>query len=483
MLLARGRSRSYFRGCDQSRRIQTAGDAGSMRFIPHTQADTAAMLEALGIASTDELIAHVPSGLRAKATINLPRGLPEWEVTRVLSALAARNHGASEFASFLGGGCYRHYVPAGVRAITGRAEFATAYTPYQPEASQGTTQAIFEFQTLIAQLTGLDVANASMYDGASASAEAVLMARRLMPRRKRVVLARSLWADYRSTIRTYVGAQPELELVELPFESASGTANLDVLAPLIDERLVCVVIGYPNAFGVIEPLDRIVQMVHRVGALVIAVTAEALALALLKSPGESGADLAVGEAQSFGIAPQFGGPGLGFMATRFAYIRQMPGRLVGETVDSRGQRAYCLTLATREQHIRRERATSNICTNHSLCALAATVYLTLMGRRGLRKLAACNVELAHLTAEKLGSAGIRRRFNGPFFNEFVVSAPDPPKLLARAEQHGVIAGIAMAGSYPELHDGLLICVTELNPASEIELLCAALAGAADDNDG
>jgi glycine dehydrogenase subunit 1 len=450
-----------------------------MRFIPHTEADTAAMLEVLGIASADELIAHVPASLRAKATIDLPRGLSESEVARALSALAARNRGALEFISFLGGGYYRHYVPAGVRVITARAEFATAYTPYQPEASQGTTQAIFEFQTLVSQLTGLDVANASMYDGASASAEAVLMARRVMPDRRRVVLARSLWPDYRSTIRTYLRAQPEIELVELPFEAASGTANLEVLARLLDAHLLCVVVGYPNAFGAIEPLDRIAQMVHRAGALMISVTAEALALALLKSPGESGADIAVGEAQSFGIAPQFGGPGLGFMATRVVNVRQMPGRLVGETVDSRGQRAYCLTLAAREQHIRRERATSNICTNHSLCALAATVYLTLMGRRGLRKLAARNVELAHLTTEKLASAGIRRCFDGPVFNEFIVSVPALPRVLTRAEQRGVIAGIAIGESYPELRDGLLICVTELNSVSEIDLLCEVLAEVAD----
>src|SRR5579885_1642253 len=329
MLLARGRSRSYFRGCDQSRRIQTAGDAGSMRFIPHTQADTAAMLEALGIASTDELIAHVPSGLRAKATINLPRGLPEWEVTRVLSALAARNHGASEFASFLGGGCYRHYVPAGVRAITGRAEFATAYTPYQPEASQGTTQAIFEFQTLIAQLTGLDVANASMYDGASAAAEAVLMAHRIAPKRTRVVLSRALWPDYRDTVRTYLSALEHLELLEVPFDARSGATDLHALERVADERLLCAVLGYPNAFGVVEPLGAAAAIARGAGAIAISATAEPLALGLLKSPGELGVDIAVGEGQSFGPAPQFGGPGVGFMAARTAHLRQMPGRLVG----------------------------------------------------------------------------------------------------------------------------------------------------------
>ncbi len=445
-----------------------------MRFIPHTEADVAAMLEMLGVSSIDELIAHVPAGLRASATINLARGLGEPEVAAELSALAARNRGVHQFVSFLGGGYYRHYVPAAVRAITARAEFATGYTPYQPEASQGTTQIIFEFQTLIAQLTGLDVANASMYDGASATAEAVLMARRVMPKRTVVALSLGLWPDYRATIRTYLGVQPEIQLIELPIDPTSGAADFETLEKLVDDRLLCAVIGYPNAFGVIEPLGRIAEMVHRAGGILISATAEALALGLLKSPAELGADIAVGEGQSFGIAPQFGGPGLGFMATRLTHVRQMPGRLVGETIDARGQRAYCLTLATREQHIRRERATSNICTNHSLCALAATAYLALMGRQGLRMLAARNVELAHLAAEKLAAAGIRRRFSGMFFNEFVASLSDPPRALAQAERRGVIAGVALAGDYPELADGLLISTTEMNSPGEIDLLCDAL---------
>jgi glycine dehydrogenase subunit 1 len=447
-----------------------------MRFIPHTEIDDAAMLATLGVSKIDDLVSQVSADLRARATINLPPGLSEPEVVAAMSALAARNQ-ASRFASFLGGGCYRHYVPAVVRAITARAEFATGYTPYQPEASQGTTQAIFEFQTLIAQLTGFDVANASLYDGASGSAEAVLMARRLMPKRRRVVVSRALWPDYRDTIGTYLSVQPEIEIVELPFDHTSGAADLGALARVVDERLLCAVVGYPNAFGVIEPLGRIAQTVHQAGGLLISSTAEALALGLLKSPGELGADIAVGEGQSLGIAAQFGGPGLGFMATRQTHVRQMPGRLVGETVDVRGQRAYCLTLAAREQHIRRERATSNICTNHSLCALAATVYLALIGRQGLRKLAARNVEIAHLAANKLAAAGIQQRFNGTFFNEFVASLADPDKALAHAENREVLAGVAMARDYPELTRGLLISVTELNSVEEIDLLCDALKGA------
>jgi glycine dehydrogenase subunit 1 len=434
------------------------------------------MLKAIGVASFDELIAQVPLGLRANAAIELGRGLDEQELVAEMSAIAARNPGAHEFVSFLGGGAYRHYVPAAVRAICGRAEFATSYTPYQPEASQGTTQAIFEFQTLIAQLTGLEVANASMYDGASATAEAVLMARRVLPKRSVVMLSRALWRDYRAVVRTYLGAQNGLELVEVPFDAASGATDIASFKQLADERLLCAVVGYPNAFGVIEPLEQLANIVRAAGGLMISATAEALAFGLLKASGDLGTDIAVGEAQSLGIAPQFGGPGLGFMAARMAQVRQMPGRLVGQTSDAAGRRAYCLTLATREQHIRRERATSNICTNHSLCALAATVYLALMGRRGLRNLAGRNVELAHLAADRLAAAGLKRRFAAQFFNEFVVSVDNPSELLARAEEAGLIAGMALARDYPELSEGMLISVTEMNTSEEIELLCNTLAG-------
>jgi glycine dehydrogenase subunit 1 len=436
------------------------------------------MLETLGVSSIDELIAHIPADLRAGAAIDLPPGLSEQEVVAELSVLSRRNRGARDFISFLGGGFYRHYVPAAVRAVTARAEFATAYTPYQPEASQGTTQAIFEFQTLIAQLTGLDVANASMYDGASAAAEAVLMARRLLPKRAVVAISRVLWPDYRTTIRTFFEAQPDLQLVEIPFDPATGATDVGALEGLADERLLCALVGYPNVFGIIEPLGRIAEVVHGSGAIAISATAEALALGLLRSPGELGVDVAVGEGQSFGIAPQFGGPGLGFMAARLAQVRQIPGRLVGQTIDANGRRAYCLTLATREQHIRRERATSNICTNHALCALAATVYLALLGRHGLRHLASRNVELAHMAAERLGGTGVSRRFSSPFFNEFVASVSDPAAVMTEAERRGLIPGLPLVRDYPEVPDGLLVSITELNSPRDIQFLCDALAASA-----
>ncbi|HVC44243.1 MAG TPA: aminomethyl-transferring glycine dehydrogenase subunit GcvPA [Candidatus Binataceae bacterium] len=448
-----------------------------MRFLPHTETDVAAMLAALGVAHLDDLIAHVPAGLRARAAIRLEAGRTEAEVAAELIALAGQNRAAGECVSFLGGGYYRHYVPAAVRAITARAEFATSYTPYQPEASQGTTQAIFEFQTLITQLTGLEVANASMYDGASAAAEAVLMAHRVLPKRAVAAVSRALWPDYRATIRTYLSALGEFELVEVPIDAATGATDLGALERICGDRLLCTVTGYPNAFGVIEPLGQIAAMAHRAGALAIAVTAEPLALGLLKAPGALGADIAVGEGQSFGMPVQFGGPGVGFLAAHAAQVRQMPGRLVGQTRDSAGRRAFCLTLATREQHIRRERATSNICTNHSLCALAATAYLSLMGRCGLRELAGRNVELAHDALAMLEAAGLRRRFSGAFFNEFTIAHDDPARVLAAAAEHGVLAGWALGHDYPELGDGILIAVTELNSASDLERLCATLAGA------
>ncbi len=446
-----------------------------MRFMPHSESDVAAMLETIGAKHLDDLIAHVPANLRASATINLDRGCSEADVVREISALAARNTGASGFVSFLGAGYYRHYVPAAVRAVIARAEFATSYTPYQAEASQGTTQAIFEFQTLITQLTAMEVANASMYDGASAAAEAVLMARRLMPRRQVVALSRALWPEYRATIRTYLSALEGLDIVEVPFDDATGATDASTLDRIANDRLLCMVTGYPNAFGIVEPLGAIAQTTHRAGALAISATAEGIALGLLRAPGELGIDIAVGEGQSFGLPLQFGGPGVGFIAARLTHLRQMPGRLVGQTRDRDGRRAFCLTLNAREQHIRREQATSNICTNHSLCALAATVYLSLMGRSGLRELAERNVELAHQAAATLESAGVGRRFSGPFFNEFALKLANPSAALEAAERKQILAGVALGNDYSELSDALLVSVTEMNRADEFSLLAAAIA--------
>ncbi len=310
-----------------------------MRFMPHTDTDVRTMLDAIGVDLLDDLIAHVPANLRNTAAIALAPGMSEQDVATEVAALADKNL-APDLISFLGGGYYNHYVPAVVRAVISRAEFATSYTPYQAEASQGTTQAIFEFQTLISQLTGLEVANASMYDGASAAAEAVLMARRIAPKRSIVALSRALWPDYRATIRTYLSAVPGIEIIEVPFDASSGQIDLGELQSLAKENLLCAVAGYPNGFGIIEPLGAIAKIAHQAGALAISVTAEGLALGLLKAPGDLGIDIAVGEGQSFGLPLQFGGPGLGFMAARNAHLRQMPGRLVGQTRDADGNRAF-----------------------------------------------------------------------------------------------------------------------------------------------
>src|SRR5258707_7391789 len=447
-----------------------------MRFMPHTDSDVASMLETIGAKHLDDLIAHVPANLRASATINLERGRSEADVVHEISSLAARNTGASGFTSFLGAGYYRHYVPAAVRAVIAREEFATSYTPYQAEASQGTTQAIFEFQTLITQLTGLEVANASMYDGASAAAEAVLMARRLLPARSIVALSQALWPEYRATIRTYLSALGGIEIVEVPFDETTGATSAIALDRVANERLLCTMTGYPNAFGIIEPLGTIAEITHRAGAIAISATAEGIALGLLRAPGDLGIDIAVGEGQSFGMPLQFGGPGLGFMAARMTHLRQMPGRLVGQTRDRDGRRAFCLTLATREQHIRRERATSNICTNHSLCALAATVYLSLLGRSGLHDLAERNVELSHRAADVLEASGIRRRFSGPFFNEFALRVPNVPSAVKAAERKQILAGVPLGDDYPELRDALLVSVTEMNHNDEFARLATAIAG-------
>jgi glycine dehydrogenase subunit 1 len=443
--------------------------------MPHTEADIAAMLETVGAKGLEDLIAHVPANLRGTAAIKLDAGRTESDVVAEITALAAKNTGASGFANFLGAGYYRHFVPAAVRAVIARAEFATSYTPYQAEASQGTTQAIFEFQTLITQLTAMEVANASMYDGASAAAEAVLMCRRLMPRRAVVALSRALWPEYRAIIRTYLSALRGIEIVEVPFDDTTGATSAAALADVANDRLLCTVTGYPNAFGVIEPLESIVETTHRAGALAISATAEGVTLGLLRAPGDLGVDIAVGEGQSFGLPLQFGGPGVGFLAARMTHLRQMPGRLVGQTHDRDGRRAFCLTLATREQHIRRERATSNICTNHSLCALAATVYLSLMGRQGLRDLAERNVELSHQAADVLEGAGIRRRFSGPFFNEFALRVDNPAAALEAAERKQVLAGISLADDYRELSDAILVSVTEMNRGDEFDRLAGAIA--------
>ncbi|MBI2357743.1 MAG: aminomethyl-transferring glycine dehydrogenase subunit GcvPA [Deltaproteobacteria bacterium] len=447
-----------------------------MRYTPHTDADKAGMLRALDLGGIEDLYEHVPASLRERAKISLPHGLSEISVLRKLAALAARNAAAGDWHFFLGGGIYHHAIPSAVDAVISRAEFATSYTPYQPEVSQGTLQAIYEFQTLICQLTAMEVASAGLYDGASATAEAVLMARRVQEGRRRVLVSRALHPHYRSVIATYFKNLPDVEIVEVPFDG-SGATDAGRVAGELDEAAMCVVVGYPNFFGVVEDLDPIREACSRVGALLVTVTTEPLSLGLLRPPGAWGVDIAVGEGQSLGVPMSLGGPGFGFFGCAKRFVRSMPGRLVGETVDGDGRRGFVLTLSTREQHIRREKATSNICTNQNLCALAATVFMATLGRSGMRRLAQVNAERAHgARARLIREAGLRAAFSGLFFNEFVLRVPELSKRLSRFARENIVPGIPLGPCYPELEDGLLVCVTEMNDEEEIDTLVRGFCG-------
>ena len=448
-----------------------------MGYTPHTDADKEQMLGALGLHSVDDLFRHVPPSLRSQAKIGLPDGLSEPAVRRALGALAAKNAAANEWEFFLGGGIYHHFIPSAVDAIVSRSEFSTSYTPYQPEVSQGTLQALFEYQTLICQLTGMEVSNAGVYDGASAAAEAVLMARRIQPEtRRRVLVSRALHPEYRAVVATYLRSLTDLGLEEVPYDAA-GATDVDQLARQVNDRTMCVLVGYPNFFGVIEDVGRLRELCERAGAHLITATTEPLAFGLLKPPGAYGVDIAVGEGQSLGVPMALGGPGFGFFATQRKFMRNLPGRLVGQTVDSEGARGYVLTLATREQHIRREKATSNICTSQTLCTTAATVYMALMGKTGLRRLAEINVQRAHEAQELLRfGARLEDRFTGPFFNEFVIKVKQVDDLMRRCSEQKIIPGIALARWYPELADCLLVCATEMNDREGISRLGHAVSG-------
>ena len=449
-----------------------------MRYLPHTQEDVAAMLGRIGIDSLEDLFAEIPAAVRLERPLNLPPPLAESELLRELRRLAGMNAGVADFHSFLGGGAYNHFAPAVVDQLISRGEFYTAYTPYQPEISQGTLQAIFEFQTLICQLTGMEAANASMYDGASACAEAVLMAVRLT-RRHKVLISRALHPGYRATVTAYC-RYLDMQLEEVAVAADGRTDPADLLAKL-DEDTAGLVIGYPNYFGCIEDLGQAAEAAHAAGAQLIAAVAEPLALGLLKSPGELDADIVVGDGQSFGLPVSFGGPYVGFFAARQKSLRAMPGRLVGETTDLDGKRGFVLTLATREQHIRREKATSNICSNQGLCALVTTIFLSLFGKQGLRELAMQNHAKAAYTRQGIEALpGFSLPFAVAGFNEFVVrvESGDTAGVLAALEDQQILGGIPLGGEYPELQDCFLVCVTEQNTRQEIDELVAALAGGA-----
>lgn len=448
-----------------------------MRYIPHTTGDVTQMLERIGVATLEDLFVEVPESVRLKRPLDIQEPASETELLRELKALALGNATPETHKSFLGGGAYHHFIPTVIDLLISRSEFYTAYTPYQPEISQGTLQAVFEFQTLICQLTGMDAANASMYDGASACAEAVLMAMRLT-RRKKVLLSKALNPRYRGVVATYC-RYLNMELVDVAV-AADGRTDLEDLAAKLDDSTAVVVAGYPNYFGVIEDVAVLAEKSHEHGAKLVTAVAEPIALGLLKSPGELGADIVAGDAQSFGLPLAFGGPYVGFFAVLQKDVRGMPGRLVGETTDLEGQRGFVLTLATREQHIRREKATSNICSNQGLCALMATIFMSLLGKQGLREMAEQNLAKATYARKQLsGIKGFSLVFDGPAFNEFVVRSEAPvAEVLSRLEEAGILGGIPLGEDYPEMADCFLVCVTEQNQREEIDALVAALQGGA-----
>jgi glycine dehydrogenase subunit 1 len=443
-----------------------------MAYSPHTEADHQRMLDAVGVTTIEDLFADIPTPVRA-SRFDIPPPLTEQEVRAELSRLAARNTIAQ--VSFLGAGAYRHLVPSVVTEVIGRSEFATAYTPYQPEVSQGTLQSIYEFQSLICELTGMEVASASHYDGATATAEAALMACRIT-RRDRVAVSTAVAPQVRAVLATYCSG-PGIEIVEVPADleqQGTGLTPVAAAAELLDQRVACLVVQHPNFFGGLEPMGELAEAAHAVGTRLVAVV-EPTSLALLQPPGAYDADIVAAEGQPLGIPLSFGGPYVGLMAARMADVRQMPGRLAGATRDGQGRKGYVLTLQAREQHIRRERAASNICTNQALCALAAVAYLTAVGPQGLAEVAELSSTQTRHTAAAIERAGLgERRFSAPYFAEVAIRVPDAERRHAALAERGMVAGYPLGRDYPQLAGTLLLAATELTTDDDIAALVDAL---------
>jgi glycine dehydrogenase subunit 1 len=437
----------------------------------NTPADRKAMLEAIGAGAVADLFANIPEKLRLLRPLAVPPALTEMELQQHMAELAAKNQSADDAVCFLGGGSYDHFIPAVVDAVAGRSEYYTAYTPYQAEASQGSLQAFFEYQTLICQLTGMDVANASLYEGGSAVAESVLMALSIRGDRKKALVSASVHPEYRRTLETYLANVP-LEVSVLP--TPNGYLDPDALKKAVDDQTLCVVVQQPNFFGALEEVEAIGAICRAHGALYIT-SFDPISLGLLKRPGQYGADIAVAEGQCLGNPMVYGGPYLGIMACRAEFVRKMPGRLVGQTVDRNGKRCWVLTLQTREQHIRREKATSNICTNQGLFALRAAVYLAALGPEGLRETAELCLGKAHYLAEELQKVpGVSLKFSRPFFKEFTIQAPgNVSGLLERLLKSGYHAGLDLGRWYPALKNCISIAVTEKRTKKELDGLVAA----------
>ncbi|OZM57652.1 glycine dehydrogenase (aminomethyl-transferring) [Lottiidibacillus patelloidae] len=440
------------------------------RYLPMTETDEKQMLETIGANSIDELFSDIPKEVKFKGSLNIREAASESDLIKELSALANKNVNTKEYASFLGAGVYDHYIPTIVDHVISRSEFYTAYTPYQPEISQGELQAIFEFQSMICELTGMEVANSSMYDGGTALAEAASLSYG-HTRKTKIIVSKGVNPQSRAVLKTYAKGF-NLEVVEI--DTPNGMTDIEQLKAEVDDNTASVIIQYPNFFGQVEPLKELEEIIHAQKALFV-VSSNPLALGLLQPPGKFGADICIGDAQPFGIPAQYGGPHCGYFAVSKKLMRKVPGRLVGQTKDENGVRGFVLTLQAREQHIRREKATSNICSNQALNALAASVAMTAIGKRGVREMAAQNIQRANYAKKKLQEHGIPAIFNGPSFNEFVVKLNAPiEEVNKKLLEKGIIGGYNVGNDYPELENHMLIAVTELRTKEEIDTLAKEL---------
>ncbi|MFA5271960.1 MAG: aminomethyl-transferring glycine dehydrogenase subunit GcvPA [Candidatus Omnitrophota bacterium] len=434
-----------------------------MPYILNTENDIKEMLGAIGVSSLDDLYRHFPSQIRINKNLNIPSGLSEAELRNFITSLADKNETVNEFNSFLGAGSYNHYVPSALNPIVSRAEFLTAYTPYQAECSQGILQAIYEYQSYICLLTGMDVSNASLFDGASSLAESVLMSLRITKRNK-VIISSAIHPEYKRTLYTYLSGL-NFKIQEINFER-QGLTDISLLA--LDDDAACIALQSPNFFGVIENVQKISSLAKEKGVLTIQV-ANPMSLAILKEPAAQGVDIVCGDGQALGGNLNFGGPSFGFIAARNEFLRQLPGRIVGKSTDKEGKPAYCLTLQAREQHIKREKATSNICSNQSLNAISAAVYLSLMGKEGLYNCALYSLNLAHYLYDRLSEIkGVKLELSKYFFNEFVWSVDNPKVLIKKLYKKEIIAGLALDKFYPELKNGILSCCTEVKSKEQID---------------
>lgn len=437
-----------------------------MNYIPHTESEIGEMLELCKTNSIEALFSSIPNELMSKGKIDIPDGISEQACMAELKAIGSKNRDLQDGSSFLGAGAYRHYIPAAVSELSSRSEFVTPYTPYQPEISQGTLQVLFEYQSLIARLFSMDVSNASHYSGATAFADAALMARRIGKQRSKIIVPTNIHPEYRAILKTVLGGSEDI----IEVECRDGSTDIAKIRGLLNSSTAAVAVQFPNFFGVVEDFSALAEEIHKAGSLLIAICPEPIAFGILMPPGEWGADIAVGEGLSLGLPVSFGGPTLGLFTVKQALVRQMPGRLCGKTTDAEGRDGYVLTLSTREQHIRREKATSNICSNQALCATTAAIYLSLLGREGMKELSALNASLSKYAREIFAEiSGVTIPFSAPTFNEFVYETRLPAELLlSKLAASGIRGGVDLGRFYPEMKNRVLVCTTEMNSRSEID---------------